>query len=235
MKFVSEYYLVDIDGTLTDYRPGANFELLHGNFLFPIIRDMMVEEGWERRKAEKAIFKLIQEEIFWDYSDFISAFSLPPAETFAKCRQWHKENILPYLEMVKLVRRLAKEGYTLLIMSNNPYLGCVFKLQAAGLAEDDFSSSYFARILGTNLLRGCKSDPAVWKRALAQIPAPASKVGVIGDNPVEDGEIPRSLGISDTIILPRGGIPKATSLTEKRGKWRKRQEAGHPFYMNGKL
>ncbi len=31
-EFVSQYYLVDIDGTLTDYRSDGSFELLHHNF-----------------------------------------------------------------------------------------------------------------------------------------------------------------------------------------------------------
>ena len=46
MEFSSEYYLVDIDGTLTDYRQNAPFETLNGNFLFPIFRDLMTENGW---------------------------------------------------------------------------------------------------------------------------------------------------------------------------------------------
>ena len=73
-------------------------------------------------------------------------------------------------------------------MSNNPYVGCMFKLQAAGLASNEFSSPYFRRVFGTNVLRGCKGSTEVWKRALAQIPADPKEIGVIGDNPKEDGE-----------------------------------------------
>lgn len=202
MKYQSDYYLVDIDGTLTNYR-NRNVELLHGNFLFPVIRDLMVENGWRREHAIEAIYQLAEEVIFWDYPDFIAEFKLPVEKSFRQMRQWHLENIIAYEKTVQLIKRLAAEGKNLFIMSNNPYMGCLFKLQAAGLADNDFHSPYFKRIFGTNILRGCKHDQQVWQRALALIPALPSQIGVIGDNPKEDGEIPRSCGISDIIIIPQ--------------------------------
>lgn len=206
MMFSSQYYLVDIDGTLTDYHPKKTFEFLHGNFIFPIIRDMMVENGCEKGEAELRIAEFSEREKYWDYSDFVAEFGLSAPDAFHRMKQWHEENVIPYKETVDLIRKLAFEGRSLFIMSNNPYLGCLFKLQAAGLAENDFSSSYFQRIFGTNILRGCKSDPQVWKRAFAQIPVPVSRIGVIGDNPVEDRDIPRSLGVCDTILIRREKI-----------------------------
>lgn len=205
MNFDSQYYLVDIDGTLTDYRPGSVVpeKMLHGNFLFPVIHDMMLERGWEKEKAEEAILELAEGILFWDYTDFIMEFELPVKETFERMRQWHFENLTVYSETVEFVKKLSRDGKQLFIMSNNPYVGCMFKLQAAGLADDDFSSPYFRRVFGTVALRGCKCTLDVWKRAIAQIPADVSEIGVIGDNPKEDGELPRSLGIKDTIILSR--------------------------------
>ena len=198
-------FLVDIDGTLTKYRENALTpeKLLHSNFLFPIIRDMMTERGWKKEEAEQAIRKLAEEVIFWDYSDFIAEFGLDAKEAFRRFRQWHAENLLPCEDGVSLVKRLHADGAKLFIMSNNPYLGCLFKLQAAGLADDDFSSPYFARIFGTNILRGCKCDPNVWKRAFAQIPADISEIGTVGDNPKEDRDIPASLGVRHSVILSR--------------------------------
>jgi len=218
MNFDSQYYLVDIDGTLTNYRPGAVApdKMLHGNFLFPVIRDMMLKQGWEKQKAEDAILELVTRIIFWDYTDFIAEFELPVVEAFEQMRQWHFENLIIYSEIVELVRQLVHNGKKLFIMSNNPYMGCMFKLQAAGLANDDFSSPYFCRIFGTVALRGCKSVPEVWKRAIFQIPADVSEIGVIGDNPKEDGEIPRSFGIKDTIIIPRPEIAHGIENTLKQ-------------------
>lgn len=202
------YFLVDIDGTLTDYREGATSadKLLHGNFLFPIIRDMMMEKGWAKDVAEQTIRELADKVVFWDYPDFIAEFELSAKEAFHRMRQWHRDNLFVYSETVELVKKLAGEGKKLFIMSNNPYTGCLFKLQAAGLADDDFSSPYFCRIFGTNILRGCKGVPDVWRRALAQIPAELSEICVIGDNPHEDGEIPRQCGITHSIIIPRKTI-----------------------------
>lgn len=208
MKHPAKYYLVDIDGTLTNYRPGAldPDKTLWGNFLFPIFRDMMVEKGWNPEEAAQAILDLTVRNQYWDYTDFIADFDLCTEEAYRRMRQWHKENLVPIEKNVALVRELYEEGHKLFIMSNNPYVGCILKLQAAGLADDDFGSPYFTRIFGTNLLHGCKGDISVWKHAFAQIPAPLSEIGTVGDNPVEDGEIPRSLGVGDTIILPREEI-----------------------------
>ena len=142
MNYDLRYYLVDIDGTLINYRQSTfdSAKLLHGNFLFQIICNMMLEQGWERKLAEDAIRELIVRNVFWDYTDFIAEFSLPVKETFDRMRQWHFHNLSPYPETVELVKELTHDGKQLFIMSNNPYIGCMFKLQAAGLAEDDFSS-----------------------------------------------------------------------------------------------
>ncbi len=218
MNFESQYYFVDIDGTLTNYRSGSISpdKMLHGNFLFPVIREMMLECGWEKQKAEDAILELVTRIQFWDYTDFIAEFELPVVKTFEQMRQWHFDNLTIYPETVELVKQLVCDGKQLFVMSNNPYVGCMFKLQVAGLADDDFSSPYFRRVFGTVALRGCKSVPEVWKRAISQIPADVSEIGVIGDNPREDGEIPRSLGIKDTVIIPRPEIAHGIENTQKQ-------------------
>lgn len=201
-----KYFLVDIDGTLTRYRDGAISNLLHGNFLFPIIRDLMVESGWKQKKAEQDILEYSNTNIFWDYPDFIAEFKLPVCEAFQRFRQWHSENILPCEDGVALVKKLYAEDRKLFIMSNNPYNGCLFKLQVAGLADNDFQSPYFERIFGTNILLGCKFVPEVWERACARIPADKSEICVIGDNPKEDRDIPAVCGIPHCIILNRSEI-----------------------------
>ncbi|MDR0931619.1 MAG: HAD hydrolase-like protein [Victivallales bacterium] len=210
------YFLIDIDGTLTRYRDGVMVHLLHGNFLFPIICDLMVESGWNRTKAESAILDKVNANIFWDYPDFIAEFKLSAPEAFRRFRQWHAENIVPCEDGVKLTKELFAMGKKLLIMSNNPYNGCLLKLQAIGLADDDFSSPYFKRILGTNVLFGCKSDIKVWENAIARIPAEKSDICVVGDNPEEDRDIPRSCGITNSIILSRDNIVHGVEKTGKK-------------------
>lgn len=205
MTDACEYFLIDIDNTLTRGRPGApdGPEPLHGNFLFPVIRDLMTECGWERGRAEKAIGEYANDVVFWDYPDFLAEFRLPAEEAYRRMREWHRLHLEPCPDGVALVKRLHGMGKSLFIMSNNPYVGCMFKLQAAGLASDEFGSPYFRRVFGTNTLRGCKNDPAVWRRALALIPADPALVCTAGDDPHDDGEVPRSVGIAHSIILKR--------------------------------
>ena len=220
MNDSKQYYMVDIDGTLTDYRGGvlAPEKLLHSNFLFPIIRDLMTEHGWDKSAAEKAIFESAERIVFWDYSDFLAEFGLPTKEALYRMRRWHMENMVVYHDTVRLVKELARDGKQLFIMSNNPYMGCMFKLQVAGLAENDFSSPYFRRIFGTNILHGCKCNPDVWRRAFAQIPADISEIGVIGDNPEEDDALPRSLGVKETYIILQTTISRGIDGKETNKK-----------------
>ena len=125
-----QYYIFDIDGTLTRYRESVRQEnFLHHNFLFPIFRDMLVERGLDSAEAERRIGQVMKQIPFWDYTDFIAEFRLPPRETFRRLWQWHEENIEVYPDAVQLVHDLAAAGKTLLVVSNNPYLGCCWKLK----------------------------------------------------------------------------------------------------------
>lgn len=197
-----EYFFVDIDGTLTDYRTGAMESLLGGNFLFPIIRDMMVEQGWDYEDAGTAIVKEAERIVFWDYNDLITKFGISEAEAFARMRQWHKDYLTGYEDMVETVKALAHKGKHLFIISNNPYWGCRFKLERAGLA-DHGGVQHFKHIFGTNIVWGCKNSVEVWKRALVRLQINPSQIATIGDNCTEDGVIPQSCGIGYSFILNR--------------------------------
>lgn len=200
------FYIFDIDGTLTFYRDTVDPDkFLHGNFLFPILRDMMVEGGMDNSAAEKGILQLTRDVPFWDYTDIISKFQLPVREAFCRLRQWHKENLGVYSDTIAMVQEFYRQGKELFIVSNNPYSGCLMKLEQCGLA-DEFGSLYFRRILSTDTLRGCKGEPGVWQRALDRIPVEPDQICVVGDNPVEDGELPLKHGAGKTIIIPRGRI-----------------------------
>jgi FMN phosphatase YigB (HAD superfamily) len=216
MHYRSTYYFFDIDGTLTRYKPGAMDpeKLLHNNFLFPILRDMMMERGMEKQEAEDRILRLMTDVPFWDYTDFISAFQLPAKEAYERLWAWHCENLEPYADAVEMVKELFKLGKPLFIISNNPYSGCCLKLRACGLA-DEFGSPYFRRIFSTDKLRGCKNEPGVWQRAVDQIPDDPALIGVVGDNPLEDGENARACGVGETIILPRGRILRGIDVCQE--------------------
>lgn len=201
-----KYYIFDIDGTLTRYRETVREEnFLHHNFLFPIFRDMLVERGLDRQEAEDRILQVTKKVPFWDYTDFIAEFRLPQKETFRRLWQWHLDNLDVYPDAVRMVHDLFHAGKILLVVSNNPYSGCCLKLKRCGLA-DEFGSKYFRRILGTDKLRGCKGEDGVWNRAISQIPDDPETICTVGDNPIEDGDIPKRYGVGGSIILDRNKI-----------------------------
>ena len=196
------FYVFDIDGTLTRYVDADPAAFLHGNFLFPIVRDLMVERGMDPDEAAAAILRETVENVYWDYCDFVSAFGLPAAEAWRRFRAWHARHVAPYEDAVALARELKRAGRRLFVVSNNPVTGCLLKLQAAGLA-DDTGSDVFSRILGTNELRGCKGAPGVWRRALDRLGVDPALVCTVGDNPVEDAELPRRCGAGASFLFSR--------------------------------
>lgn len=195
-----KHFLIDIDGTITDYKPGATCpeSLLVGNFLFPIIRDMMVERGWDYEEAGAAVFDETERNVYWDYSDLINKFKISQVETFARMRQWHYDNLTCYEDMIETIKELADRGKDLFVISNNPYWGCRFKLERAGLEHQ-----YFKHIFGTNIINGCKNSSEVWQRALNKLSIAPGEIATIGDNVKEDGEVPQSCGIGYSFILNR--------------------------------
>ncbi len=201
-----KYYIFDIDGTLTRYNERVRREnFLYNNFLFPILRDLMMEHGMGKHEAEAGILRVTKEIPFWDYTDFISEFNLPAKNAYERMWEWHRNNLEVWPDTVEMVKKLSRAGRNLFVVSNNPYSGCCMKLRVCGLA-DEFGSTVFRRIFSTDKLRGCKCDPMVWKRAIDQIPADPAEICVVGDNPKEDGEIPRRFGVGQTIIIPRRQI-----------------------------
>ncbi len=201
------FYIFDIDGTLTRYVDVDPSSFLHGNFLFPIVRDLMVERGADRAEAEAAILRETETNVYWDYADLVSAFGLSAPEAYRRFRAWHAAHIAPHEDAVALARELKRAGKRLFVVSNNPVTGCLLKLQAAGLA-DDTGSDVFSRILGTNVLRGCKCAPGVWRRALDRLAVDPALVCTVGDNPVEDAELPKRCGVGASFLFDRGRIER---------------------------
>lgn len=197
-------FFIDIDGTITDYQPGAldAGNLLHGNFLFPIIRDLMTEKGYDRAEAETLILAETQENVFWCYADLIAKFGLSAATAAERFRAWHDEKLTVYDDMVELIGRLAAQKRPLYVISNNPVDGCRLKLQRAKLITER-GDGCFRGIFGTDLLRGCKHHPPVWQRALELAGTAPQNVVVIGNDAKEDGAIPQSCGIGCSFILER--------------------------------
>ena len=202
-----EHFFIDIDGTITDTNPERKYpenKLVWRNPIFGVMRDVMIEEGWDEEEAKRKIEEYADEVIWWDYPDFIAEFNLPLEKTWERIYQWHNEYLIVYQDTVELIKRLYKMGKKLYIVSNNPIVGCLLKLKRAGLG-DITGTSYFKRILGANILRGQKYQIQLWRRAIAQIGIEPEKIVVIGDNEKEDGEVPLSAGICCSFIIKREG------------------------------
>lgn len=196
------YFFVDIDGTITDKNPEKKYPENKIDPILGVMRDVMVEEGWNGEEAKKKIEEYAYEVVWWDYPDFIAEFSLPLEKTWERIYKWYNEYLIVYQDTVELIKQLYKMGKNLYIVSNNSIVGCLLKLKRAGLG-DITGTPYFKRILGANILRGQKYQVQLWKRAIAQIGIEPEKVSIIGDNEKEDGEVPLSAGIRISFILKR--------------------------------
>lgn len=203
-KTTSFHFLFDIDGTLTEYRPHALDRLCRGNFLFPLICDLAVRQGLEQEECEKSISGLMDRTPFWDYPDFIRQLELPFAEALELFRKWHRENLEVHPDTVRLIRNLRNDGIPVSIISNNPFLGCLLKLERCGLADAEKKTSCFQHIFSTDIVKGCKGNDHVWTRAVELLALPEKTVSVmVGDNLQEDGILPRKNNIDFSCILNR--------------------------------
>ncbi len=205
LNIEKEYFFVDIDGTITDTNPEKKYpesKLVWRNSILGVIRDVMIEEGWNGEDAKRKLEEYADEVIWWDYPDFIAEFNLPVEETWKRIYEWHENYLIVYEDTVDLIKELKKMNKNLYIVSNNPIVGCLLKLKRAGLG-DITGTSYFKRILGANILRGQKWQIQLWKKAIAQIGVETEKIAIIGDNEEEDGNIPLSVGIGISFVLKR--------------------------------
>ena len=200
----SFHFLFDIDGTLTRYRTHALDRLYQNNFLFPLICDFAVQKGYSRNKCEGLITEVMHQHPYWDYPDFIQHLKLPMRPVLELFRKWHRENLDVYPDTIYLIRKLQKKGITISIISNNPLLGCLLKLECCGFADALLRTSCFRHILSTDLVHGCKNDRNVWKRAVEHLCLPENAVSImVGDNLLEDGILPGECNIDFSYILNR--------------------------------
>lgn len=200
------HFLFDIDGTLTEYKQGALSHLLCGNFLFPVLAELARKYGISAEEAERRIDKLAGEKKGWDYPDFFECLGLSRSEALPVLRKWHSENLDVYEDTVRLVRFLTGKNVPVSVISNNPYTGCLLKLERCGLADSASGKSVFSKILSTEIMQGCKGNPGAWENALNALHAGNEcKTVMVGDHVREDGILPLSYGIHRVFLLDRLG------------------------------
>ena len=200
----SKTCFIDIDATITndgDIRQIDKKYPLH-NALFNVLRDIMIQNGWEKEKATTALVQHANDIVFWDYKDFIHEFNLPEKHSMEKIVEWHNDHLIVYQDAVDMIKQLHALDIPLYIISNNPILGCLLKLQRAGLATLE-GSPWFKDILGSNNIKGQKGAVDFWKRALAYTGISPEEIVMIGDNPKDDFEIPQQAGIKNFFLVDR--------------------------------
>ena len=195
---------VDIDATITDDGDIRQIASEHplSNALFGVLRDVMVRDGWTKKKAVDALTAHADDIVFWDYKDFIHEFNLPTQHTWNQIIKWHDDHLVVYEDAVSMIKRLHSMNFPLYVTSNNPILGCLLKLQRAGLGTLE-GTPWFKDILGSSNLKGQKSSVDFWKRALAYTGLAPEDIVVIGDNLKDDFQVPSQAGIRHFFLVDR--------------------------------
>lgn len=206
---------IDIDATITDDGDIRQIKSEYplSNALIDLLCDIMVENGWERNKAVYALVAHANDIIFWDYQDFISEFDLPIKPTWDQIIKWHDDHLIVYTDAVDMIKELYSMKLPLYIISNNPILGCLLKLQRAGLGTLE-GSPWFQDILGSNKLNGQKGSVGFWRRAFTHTGLAPEEVVIIGDNLKDDCQVPRQVGVCNFFLVDR---KKSESIKYKDG------------------
>ena len=202
-KIAARTILCDIDSTITDLKPGR----FGGDFREGVFQMLSRHIARRMNIAEPAARELLDTfannlHIWWDYPDFIAHFALDAKTVWQEMRGLHNDALLVHADAVAMVKSLQEYGKDLYVVSNNPITGCLLKLERAGLA-DLRGSPYFKRIFGTNVTKGMKNQPMLWRWILISLGVDPGDVLTIGDSVKEDCEAPAKAGIGQAIIVDR--------------------------------
>lgn len=197
--------LFDIDATIVDPWPGRDNPAEPQPVLDIMARELAARDRKPFSQAQATIKEFADTLTWWDYPDFIAEFALDPARVWPKVRAWHNEALLVHDDAVACVQALSQMGRQLAIVSNNPVVGCLLKLERAGLGTLS-GTPHFSRIFGSNVLRGQKSVPAFWQRCLCHLDIPGADILMVGDHAHEDIAVPRSQGVEHFALIDRDAV-----------------------------
>lgn len=198
------HVLVDIDGTLTDNQgvPQIDPRYFGGNILLEKIRDLAVRKGLSRSEAEKRLTDLQRAHLFWDYADLAAGMHLDETECMSRLMDWHRKHLFRYPDALPFLQLIKQREIPMSIISNNPRTGCEMKLRSTGLLEIDGSPT-FQHLFTSNDQKGQKHDRDFWKRALHEGGLSPETCVMVGNHPLEDGQVPGDLGLSACFIIDR--------------------------------
>jgi FMN phosphatase YigB (HAD superfamily) len=190
--------LVDLDQTLVQDReqPQIASRYLLSNILFDILIAEASLQGVDAKETKSKIEQHAKQKVFWDYPEFIEILNLDPDPVLAAWQKWHETGLEPIEPNVRWVKQRIRDHHAVHVCSNNPHQGCIMKVNACGIDENEIGE-----VFGAN--RGCgqKHDAEFWKRSLSSVGIEAGDVTMIGDNRFEDYEVPSEAGIRSFILL----------------------------------
>ncbi|TWT69018.1 HAD family hydrolase [Crateriforma conspicua] len=183
--------LIDIDDTLVHQSDvaGQTYPLLE------LIKQQAAAQGLATRSTLRAIQDVL-DAVYWTWSDFLAAVGVDPVEFWlqADLIESRRTTVLDPQISARLAR-LQQAGYRLCITSNNPVDGIRHKLRLAGF-DSQTQQNLFMDFFGTNNCRANKGQVQFWRCVVGQLRVAPETIAVIGDNPIEDGQIPSTVGIN---------------------------------------
>lgn len=182
--------LIDVDDTLIHQtpEPRGSYELLE------LIRQQAIESGMDRIDVAKRVQEVV-DTTYWCWTDFLDCLKLDHSEFWQLADEVEARRTSRIDSRIEQrLRRLKESGYRLAIASNNPVDGIRHKLRLAGIdsrEQQDLLTHYF----GTDNCRANKAEVEFWQYVVDQLETPPDRISVVGDNPVEDGQVPQQVGI----------------------------------------
>jgi HAD superfamily hydrolase (TIGR01549 family) len=198
--------LIDIDDTVLRVKPGASLsEGRHSADWTSSLLDVLQLAGVELGRltaAETAvrIARTKAEIQWWQITDFIVALGLDEEEFWDFAYLTEIRYLEPTgVEIESALIRLHETGMRLYITSNNSTSGIRHKLRLAGISD----ATLFQDLFGASKLHSMKWEPVFWQKVLERIGLGGNEVAVVGDNPRDDYEGPRMVGISHSFLIDR--------------------------------
>jgi len=214
---------IDIDGTLLQRNEtaaaGVAGSFQAGHELFEVIQRFAILHGGQPRQVRERIEHVTLRGPWWDWDDFLAALDLNRQSFWRFAASVESAYLMPVCDsLIDVLNQLQICGFRMFIASNNPLSGIHHKLRLAGL-DNGHQRCLFEGFLGTSNMQAMKASVDFWRRALESTGTPADRVITIGDNPLDDAEVPSQAGIEKHILLNHIDSTAARPGIQMAGDW----------------
>ena len=205
--------LIDIDDTVLRTKTGVGVQ--DSGSLMRVFEKAGVElTGLSLKESTTRIKKITDNIKWWRWEDFINELGLDSNAFWEYAYNIEKE----YLEATESdltlkLFKLKKMGIKLFVTSNNPNSGICHKLRLAGVKLYQVDE-IFTKLFGVPKFKSMKWDTKYWNSIIPETGLNISELAVVGDNILDDCEIPQSIGIPLTFLID----PKSEHVGKKNKK-----------------